>query len=273
MGEMPDRDLEEVYRNIKQEIGSSQQAPTKVVEKIFDVLEHAGISVETITAVAQSLYMRLFQELGMGDQNQARQSWVTASGNNFENLIRAVINSTLNQEGILAIKGDRLTRKPMAGEIVDFLTLRARRRCTQTSTKVWPDSDIVVLTKDSDGRLKVFALISCKTSDHGRNDSVMFWALALRETNIKYCLATMDLDNRFQKGDSDPGVSGHRKKAEAYLDRIYSTNPTTTECPQVFRLNLNQQNGASALLEDLRRWRKEIVPNFIDVPVNEEVLG
>ena len=37
--------------------------------------------------------------------------------------------------------------------------------------------------------LKAFALLNCKTSDHSWNDAVLFWALALRDNNIKYCTA------------------------------------------------------------------------------------
>ena len=262
-----------IYSSVRKQLETSEFKPAKVLEVIFETIEAAKIPVKEVSSVAQKLYTRLYQDFALGDQNQARQSWVVASGNNFENLIRTVINTVMNREGILAIKGDKLRTKQKASEIVEFLTLRARRRCTQMSTGVWPDSDIVVLTRDSDGRFKTFALISCKTSDHSRNDSVMFWALALRETNIKYCLATMDLDGKFKNGDGHPRISGHRKKAEAYLDRVYSTNPNTTPCSQVFKLDLNQEGGADLLLQDLRRWREAAVQDFSAEPIDETTLG
>jgi hypothetical protein len=206
------------------------------------------------------------------DANQARQSWVAASGNNFESFMRNFINQSLNGEGILAVKGDRLKTSPKAENIVAFLTLKANRRCTQTTTGVWPDSDIVVLTKDRTGTLKAFALLNCKTSDHSRNDAVLFWALALRDTNIKYCLLTQDLDGRFDRGDDDPRVSALRRKAEAFLDRVYSTNPATTECSQVKRLDFKTLNGAEPLLSDLRRWRQDVVPDFFSAALDEDSL-
>jgi BsaWI-like restriction endonuclease len=171
-----------------------------------------------------------------------------------------------------SIKGDRLKRIPKAANIVSFLTLRANRRCTQTTTGVWPDSDIVVLTKDTAGTLKAFALLNCKTSDHSRNDAVLFWALALRDNNIKYCLLTQDLDGRFDRGDDDPRMSALRRKAEAFLDRVYSTNPSTTECSQVKRLDFKTANGADSLLTDLRRWRQDVVPNYSAAPLHEDFL-
>jgi hypothetical protein len=167
-----------------------------------------------VMKVVQDIYITHYQVVNGVDANKARQSWVAASGNNFEDFMRHFINDSLNAEGILAVKGDRLRHEPATLNIVEFLTLRANRRCTQTTTGVWPDSDIVVLTKEKAGTLKVFALLNCKTSDHSRNDAVLFWALALRDNNIKYCLLTQDLDNRFTRGDSDPQVSSLRKKAE-----------------------------------------------------------
>ena len=222
--------------------------------------------------IVQYIYITHYQKANGVDANKARQSWVAASGNNFEDFMRHFINDNLNAEGILAVKGDRLRQKPAASNIVEFLTLKANRRCTQTTTGVWPDSDIVVLTKEKTGTLKAFALLNCKTSDHSRNDAVLFWALALRDNNIKYCLLTQDLDERFTRGDSDPRVSNFRKKAEAFLDRVYSTNPTTTECSQVKRLDFKAQGGADAFLSDLRRWRQDVVPDFASGTLEEDSL-
>jgi hypothetical protein len=187
--------------------------------------------------------------------------------------MRNFINLNLNGEGILAVKGDRLKTSPKAVNIVSFLTLKANRRCTQTTTGVWPDSDIVVLTRDKTATLKAFALLNCKTSDHSRNDAVLFWALALRDTNIKYCLLTQDLDKRFDKGDGDTRVSSLRRKAEAFLDRVYSTSPTTTECSQVKKLDFKTLTGADALLTDLRRWRQDVVPNYSSAMLREGFLS
>jgi hypothetical protein len=186
--------------------------------------------------------------------------------------MRHFINDSLNSEGILAIKGDRRKQSPAAINIVKFLTLRANRRCTQTTTGVWPDSDIVVLTKDESGTLKAFALLNCKTSDHSRNDAVLFRALALRDNNIKYCLLTQDFDKKFTRGNSDPKASSLRKKTEAFLDTVYSTNPTTIESSQVRRLDFSNQAGADSLLYDLRRWRQDVVPDYAAETLHEDSL-
>ena len=255
---------QEIYQQVKDQIANFGVNPINDVGKILNIVQSCSLPEKEVMSTTQFIYTKLCQEVKGVDLNQARQSWVVASGNNFESFIRNFINDSLNSEGILAVKGDRLKRKKKAKEIVKFLTLTAKRRCTQTTTGVWPDSDIVVLTKNKKNSFMAFALLNCKTSDHSRNDAVLFWALALRDNNIKYCLVTQDLDNRFIKGDHDKRISNLRKKSEAYLDRVFTSNPLTEECGQIRKLDFIKPNGAASLLNDLRTWRKEVVPDYLE---------
>ena len=250
------------YEKVKGDLKDFGDNPVADVGKITTLVQGLGVPPKAAMKVVQEIYIAHYLAVKGGDANKARQSWVAASGNNFEEFVRSFINSALSVEGILAIKGDRLRQKASAADVVSFLTLKANRRCSQTITGVWPDSDIVVLTRETKGTLKAFALLNCKTSDHSRNDAVLFWALALRDNNIRYCLLTQDLDNKFARGDDDPQISSLRRKAEAYLDRVYSTNPATVECSQVRRLDFRAPGGADSLLNDLRRWREDVVPDF-----------
>lgn len=260
------------YKVIKGDLAGFGENAVADVGRILSLVQRMKVPEREVMDIVQYVYITHYQAVRHEDANRARQSWVAASGNNFEEFMRKFINNNLNAEGILAVKGDRLRHNPKTENIVRFLTLKANRRCTQTTTGVWPDSDIVVLAKEKTGTLKAFALLNCKTSDHSRNDAVLFWALALRDNNIKYCLLTQDLDNRFAKGDSDPNVSSLRKKAEAFLDRVYSTNPATTECSQVKRLDFQNPSGADDLLADLRRWRQDVVPDFASTALEESFL-
>ena len=262
-----------VYNQVKDQLTDFGRNPVADAGKIMTLVQALGLPEKDVMTAVQYVYITHYQSVNAADANQARQSWVAASGNNFESFMRNFINHKLNGEGILAVKGDRLRTSPMAANIVTFLTLRANRRCTQTTTGVWPDSDIVVLTKDRAYTLKAFALLNCKTSDHSRNDAVLFWALALRDNNIKYCLLTQDLDGRFSRGDDDPRVSALRRKAEAFLDRVYSTSPTTVECSQVKKLDFKTANGADSLFNDLRRWRQDVVPDFSPLALSEDSLA
>ena len=137
----------EIYEKAKQEIKNFGEKPIKDVGIIMNLVQASDVKEKETMPLTQEIYIRLFQESGRGDLNMARQSWVVASGNNFEVFMRNFINDNLNNEGIVAIKGDQLRNKPKAEEMVKFLTLAAKRRCTQTSTGVWPDSDIVVISR------------------------------------------------------------------------------------------------------------------------------
>lgn len=259
-----------LYNHSKKELLDFGRKPIEDVGKILSVVQSANIPEKEVMLTTQQIYIKLYQEKKGGDLNQARQSWVVASGNNFEIFVRNLINTSLNNEGIIAVKGDQLKNYTKTKEIVKFLTLKASRRCTQTNTGIWPDSDIVLITQDNSGKLKAFALLNCKTSDHSRNDAVLFWALALRDNNIKYCLVTQDLDNRFVKGDE--GAGSLRRKCEAYLDRVYTTNPFTEECSQVRKLDFTKKNGIDSLLDDLRVWRKDVIPGFKSSLLTEKIL-
>jgi hypothetical protein len=260
------------YNKLKDQLVDFGQNAVADAGKIMTLIQSLGIPEKDVMELVQHVYVTHYKLIKGSDANKARQSWVSASGNSFESLMRNFINQNLNSEGILALKGDRLRTLPAAEHIVEFLTLKANRRCTQTTTGVWPDSDIVVLTRDKQGTVKVFAVLNCKTSDHSRNDAVLFWALALRDNNIKYCFLTQDLDGKFVKGDADGRISSLRKKAEAYLDRVYTTNPTTTECSQVRRIRFRTPES-DPLLSDLRRWREDVVPDYSAAQFAEESLG
>ena len=208
---------EDYYKSIKSRLPDFGKNAVVDVGRILSLMQFLKVPEKELMKTVQYAYIAHYQLVKGEDANKARQSWVAASGNSFEELMRNYINARLNAEGILAIKGDRLRRYPTANQIVSFLTLKANRRCTQTTTAVWPDSDIVVLAIEKSETLKAFALLNCKTSDHSRNDAVLFWALAFRDNNIKYCLLTQDLDNRFAKGDTDPKISSLRRKQKHSL--------------------------------------------------------
>src|ERR1017187_798355 len=149
----------ECYDRVESELADFGQNAVADVGKIITLVQSLNLPEKDVMLTVQYIYITHYQRVNAADANQARQSWVTASGNNFETFMRNFINLNLNGEGILAVKGDRLKTSPKAANIVSFLTLRANRRCTQTTTGVWPDSDIVVLTREQTGTLKAFAQI------------------------------------------------------------------------------------------------------------------
>jgi hypothetical protein len=213
-----------------------------------------------VLQVIQETYIQLLTERGL-DLNQARQSWVTASGGSFEGYIRNHINDALNSVGIIAVKGDRLKqlgkRSPNIQNLIRFLTLPAKRRCTQTSVDVWPDNDILALLKMPDNNWRVLASVSAKTSSHSRNTSVLFWSQAVSALGIKYFLATQDRDDQFVKPCTSPNVNQERKLFEAYCDRVFTSNPLASYCSQVKSL-IVRDDGASDLTDELIDLKDQI---------------
>lgn len=256
------------------------------VKKLVDLIKSEGIItkdlkpvtvVGKITTLAQQLFpedkdkyfLQIVQEAYISllinrgiDPIRARQSWVVASGGDFEGYIRNHINQILNSEGIVAIKGDRLKQLGKKSlrikELIRFLTLPAKRRCTQTSVDVWPDNDILVLLKTQDDIWRILASISAKTSSHSRNTSVLFWSIAVSSLGIKYFLATQDRDNQFIKECTSNDVNQERKLFEAYCDRVFTSNPQANYCSQVKSLIL-RDDGSSELANELLELKKQIV--------------
>lgn len=211
--------------------------------------------------IVQETYIKLLIDKQI-DPIKARQSWVVASGGDFEGYIRNHIDQVLNSEGILAIKGDRLKQlgknSKKIQELIKFLTLPAKRRCTQTSVDVWPDNDILILLKTEDNTWRILASISAKTSSHSRNTSVLFWSLAVSSLGIKYFLATQDRDSQFVKKCTSDNVNQERKLFEAYCDRVFTSNPDASYCSQVKSLII-RDDGSSELTDELLELKNQIV--------------
>lgn len=220
--------------------------------------------------IVQETYIKLLTNKGI-EPIKARQSWVVASGGDFEGYIRNHINQVLNSEGIVAIKGDRLKQlgknSKKIQELIKFLTLPAKRRCTQTSVDVWPDNDILVLSRTENNTWRILASISAKTSSHSRNTSVLFWSLAVSSLGVKYFLATQDRDGQFVKECTSNSVNQERKLFEAYCDRVFTSNPQASYCSQVKSLSL-RDNGSSELTDELLELKKQIAGKSPGRPVS-----
>lgn len=227
-----------------------------------------------VLQIIQDTYIKLLVKKGM-DPIKARQSWVVASGGNFEGYVRNHINDVLNSKGIVAVKGERLKhlgkKSQNINKLIKFLTLPAKRKCTQTSVGVWPDNDILVLAKTASDTWRVLASISAKTSSHSRNISVLFWSLAVRTLGIKYLLATQDRDNQFVKKCTSHKVNQERKLFEAYCDRVFTSNPNASYCSQVKSLII-RNNGTSELTDELLDIKAREIPDAGNYEVSIEEL-
>lgn len=264
---------EEIIKSVVAKFYKSSVKPVVLVNKITAKLQEYKVNEKEFSHLVQETYIAIQEKRGR-DKNVARQSWVAASGGDFEGFVRNHINEALNDSGIVAIKGDTLKILAKTDnhvqEILKFLMLPNKRKCTQTELKIWADSDVIILYKDTRRQWKVLAVTSCKTSDHARNTSVLFWAQAFVHLGIKYFLATQDLDNQFNE-ECLHAAKKSRILFEAYCDRVFSTNPSTKYCSQVKSLIL-REGGGSDLTDELLELLR-LTKDFSPQPLTLKDLG
>jgi hypothetical protein len=237
----------------------SKGGTSKLIDAIFK-LGREFFKKPFLTTEVQHIYEEIAREdLGM-DANAARNSWAAVSGNRFQGIVKNFINTQLAALGIIAVTASEL--RQIAPHIIQFLTLPAKRRCTQSNIDVWPDNDLIILTRARNYNWRVFALLSCKTSFHARETESCFWALALRDTGLRLGMVTEDL--HLELGTCK-NPNKNRRLLEAYFDRVYSANPDTSMCSQIQPLEL--------LYEDLLRWRKDLVSDALEQPIDLDALS
>ncbi|MEM3525794.1 MAG: BsaWI family type II restriction enzyme [Candidatus Jordarchaeaceae archaeon] len=109
------------------------------------------------------------------------------------------------------------------------------------------------------------AVISCKTSLHGRFTETLFWSLLFRLlTKVKVVLVTSDTGSG-EKGalrtewGTPENPNQNRLLAEAFLDRVYVEN-VSEFCPELIEPTVfgGVVRPLSELPEDLKRWADEI---------------
>lgn len=238
---LPEPELARVYSEIK---------PTLVGLKATDSIRAIGEALKPhLPAEADFLVdaQYVFRELASPDAgrtaNQARQAWASASGYLFQVIVKEKINGAGLPNNIRALDASEIEPP-----IREFLTLLARRRCTQARLDVWPDNDLIVVGTASSGHPKALCIVSCKTSLRERAIESCFWAVATRDLGIRAAFATADLDGEL---GTCLKPTKSRQLLESYFDRVYSTSPSTQLCTQVV--------GAEHLADDLGRWGLDLL--------------
>jgi len=157
-----------------------------------------------------------------------RQSYVQKSGEEWENKVMGFVNHELKKIGsdLTVIKG-RTVKK--GSQLWDKLSIPVGKG--EASQKIWGDVDLIVIDKQENP----VAVISCKTSLHGRFSETLFYAVVLKDMidELKVIFATPD-KGRQQKGSewqsewgSDDKPTKDRLLGSYYLDGIYILNPKT----------------------------------------------
>lgn len=233
---LPETDLKQIYSEVKPKLPGLKA--TESIRTIGEALQpHLPPGADFLVDADY-----IFRELASPDAGQtatqARQAWASASGYLFQLIVKKKINDAGLPNGIRALDASEID-----APVREFLTLLARRRCTQARLDVWPDNDLIVVGTAASGHTRAFCIVSCKTSLRERAIESCFWAVATRDIGIRAAFATGDLDGEL---GTCLKPTKSRQLLESYFDRVYSTSPATQLCTQVV--------GADHLPEDLDRW-------------------
>mgnify|MGYP001566968130 CR=1 FL=1 len=157
-----------------------------------------------------------------------RQSYVAKSGEEWENRVRDFLNKSFKnfKSDLKVIKGKSILKN---SSLWKKLAIPVGQ--LGSGKKIWGDIDLVVIDKEQNP----VAVISCKTSLHGRFSETLFYALVLRELveDLKVVFATPD-KGRQQKIGKWQSEWGSEKKptkdrllGSHYLDGVYVENKDT----------------------------------------------
>jgi len=158
---------------------------------------------------------------------EERQSFVAKSGKKLEIQVAEYLNKKLRKHDIQIIHGafikSNRTKYPRLYEYLSIPTKESHMK------KVWGDIDLVAV----DNKQNPIAIISCKTSFHGRFTETFFYSVMFRLlTRIKFVLVTADA-GRGQKGRWQSELGSEQKPTKdrimgaTFLDGLYTTNERT----------------------------------------------
>ena len=157
-----------------------------------------------------------------------RQSYVSTSGKNWEILVMDYVNNYFAKKNIplKVIRGKGLKTK--------YPILWDKLAIPVNNGKVEGDVDLIVVnTKDANTPL---AVISCKTSLHGRFSETLFYAVVWKELiqNFVVMFATPDKGRQAGNGvwasewGTEQQPTKDRQLGEKYLDGIYIKHDKTS---------------------------------------------
>lgn len=183
--------------------------------------------------------------------NKERQKYVQKSGKAWENLVINEVNEGLRsiRSELKVIHGGSIPRSSPLWEKLAIPVGKTK----STQEKIWGDIDLVVIDRHKNPR----AIISCKTSLHGRLSETLFYAVVLKDMdeNLRVVFATPDKGRQQKKGiwqsewGSEKKPTKDRLLGSHYLDGVYIANEKTSLGGMIKPL--------AQLSHDLEIWTKE----------------
>lgn len=180
-----------------------------------------------------------------------RQRYVQRSGKTWEDLVLREVNAGLKTlaSHLKVIRGDSI---PKGSPLWNKLSIPVGAP-SSTEQKLWGDIDLVVINQHNIPT----AIISCKTSLHGRLPETLFYAVVLKDIDEKLQVVFVTPDKgRQQKKEVWQSEWGSEKKptkdrllGSHYLDGVYIANEKTALGGMI--------KPFSQLPHDLEEWVKQ----------------
>lgn len=180
--------------------------------------------------------------------NEERQKYVQKSGKAWEALVINKVSEGLRAIGseLKVIYGGSIPRGSLLWEKLAIPVGLSN----SIQKKIWGDIDLIVIDKHKNPR----AIISCKTSLHGRFSETLFYAVVLKDLdeNLRVVFATPD-KGRQQKRKKWQSEWGSEEKptkdrllGSYFLDGVYIANEKTNLGGKIKSL--------TQLPHDLKKW-------------------
>ncbi len=180
-----------------------------------------------------------------------RQSEVSRSGRGWEDYVASFLNSRLRGSGIdVARGGSESMIRARDRNLWRTLVLAGDEK----GPPIWGDIDLVALKRN-----KPIAVVSCKTSLHGRLTETLFYYLLFKPKGIQVVLATCDAGSgsanniRSEWGTSD-NPTKNRSLAEIFLDGVYVENVAKFTPSHIKTALGGKVKRLSELPTDLEKW-------------------
>ena len=185
-----------------------------------------------------------------------RQSRVSIAGKAWENYVENFLNNRLNSSGITILQGNQIPENSLLWKKLSIPT-----KASTVQDSIWGDIDLVAMK----GNI-VVAVISCKTSLHGRFTETLFYGVLFRMwSRVKFVLVTPDTGRgQLNTWKSEWGApetpTKDRMLAESYLAGVYVKN-VPEFCPKKKPTECTVLGGIvrdiDELPDDLKRWADE----------------
>jgi hypothetical protein len=177
----------------------------------------------------------------------AAQSWKSASGNAFEEIVWQEFSAQC--QGLKDLRVARWHEIPdsLKEPLSERLWVRGEIQAVTTESNV----DFVAYETDASNiPRRIIAVYSCKVSLRERFQQDLFWAERLRGRGIRFCFITLDNDGVLTKAAARGKLTSKQARMSvAMYDRIYlfCEESKIQHYTRVFRT-------VDRLGEDLKRW-------------------